>query len=215
MLRLTAVDTPQEVLGKRAFPMDETTTLTPKQESFCVHYASIGSETFSNGTRSALVAGYSERSAYSQASALLKNPKVKARITELHKAVLEEALLSAGKVLGDIESTRQQALDKGDLAVALRASELQGKHLALFVDRYDIEARTQDQRQYTEDERRECKRLARLMLEDPLRQAAVADQSAEDATALPAPAADARASGEQRFLPADDRQPPQGGPVNQ
>ena len=44
--------------------MNETKTLTPKQDSFCVHYTTIGAETFSNGTKSAIAAGYSEKGAY-------------------------------------------------------------------------------------------------------------------------------------------------------
>ncbi|MFC1652408.1 hypothetical protein ACFL3F_01685 [Planctomycetota bacterium] len=35
-------------------------TLTPKQETFCTHYTTIGSETFGNGTRSAIEAGYAD-----------------------------------------------------------------------------------------------------------------------------------------------------------
>ncbi len=43
--------------------MDETKELTAKEEAFCVAYTTIGSETFSNGTKSAIEAGYAEDSA--------------------------------------------------------------------------------------------------------------------------------------------------------
>ena len=47
--------------------------LTPMQESFCVHYTTIGSVTFSCGVKSsALAAGYAEKSAGVSACQLLK-----------------------------------------------------------------------------------------------------------------------------------------------
>ncbi|MHC5073440.1 MAG: terminase small subunit [Planctomycetota bacterium] len=51
--------------------------LTAKQESFCLHYITIGSETFGNGTRAAIAAGYAPRTAEQQASRLLSNVKIK------------------------------------------------------------------------------------------------------------------------------------------
>ena len=47
-------------------------SLTPRQDSFCVHYTTIGSETYSHGTKAALAAGYSESSAHVTATKLLK-----------------------------------------------------------------------------------------------------------------------------------------------
>jgi phage terminase small subunit len=50
--------------------------LTPKQESFCVHYVSIGTPTFGNATRAAIAAGYSRRSARSIGSENLTRPDI-------------------------------------------------------------------------------------------------------------------------------------------
>ena len=58
--------------------MDDTDTLTPRQERFCREFL-----VDLNGTKASVRAGYSEKTAYSQASRLLKNAKVAARIAEL------------------------------------------------------------------------------------------------------------------------------------
>jgi len=89
--------------------MNEAKELTPKQEIFCVHYTTIGSETFSNGTKSAIASGYSEKSAYSQASTLLKNPKIQQRIKELHTENMSRNNITVDKVLADLEHDKLMA----------------------------------------------------------------------------------------------------------
>ncbi len=145
--------------------MNERATLTPKQESFCVHYTSIGAETFSNGTKSAVAAGYSEKSAYSQASALLKNPKVKARITGLHAENMSRNMITIDKVLADLEHDKLMARKAGQLNVAKECSVAQGKYLAMFTDNVSIDPdRT---REFSELERSEAKRIAAFLLDQP------------------------------------------------
>lgn len=63
--------------------------LNAMQERFCLEYAA---DARSNATRAAIAAGYSEKTAYSQASRLLKSVEVKARIRELR----QQALLESG-----------------------------------------------------------------------------------------------------------------------
>jgi len=79
--------------------MKQTKPLTPKQDSFCVHYTTIGAETFSNGTKSAIAAGYSEKGAYVRASELLRNRKVLDRISELHTENMQRNMITVDKVL--------------------------------------------------------------------------------------------------------------------
>jgi phage terminase small subunit len=83
--------------------MNEIGTLTSKQDSFCVHYTTIGAETFGNGTKSAVAAKYSEKSAYSRACDLLKNPKIQQRIKELHAENRSRNNITVDKVLADLE----------------------------------------------------------------------------------------------------------------
>ena len=142
--------------------MNEITILTPKQESFCVHYTTIGAETFSNGTKSAIAAGYSEISAYSQASALLKNPKIRARIKELHAENMSRNMITVDKVLCDLEHIKLVAREAGQFTVAVRCSELQGRYLAMFTDRHLGD--TEQVHEFTERERIEAKKLARLLV---------------------------------------------------
>lgn len=46
--------------------------------------------------------------------------------------------ITADKVLKDIERVRDLAEQNGELTTALKASELQGKHLKLFTDKIDV-----------------------------------------------------------------------------
>lgn len=55
-------------------------TLNPRQEKFAQEYWATG-----HGTNSAKKAGYSKKTAYSQANQLLKHPEVKKRIKELEE----------------------------------------------------------------------------------------------------------------------------------
>ena len=52
-------------------------TLNPRQEKFAQEYWATG-----HGTNSAIKAGYSEKTAYSQANQLLKNPEIQKKIKE-------------------------------------------------------------------------------------------------------------------------------------
>ena len=98
--------------------MHEARLLTPKQESFCVHYTTIGAETFSNGTKSAIAAGYSDKSAYSQACTLLKNPKIQQRVRELHSENMGRNNITIDKVLADLEHDKLAARQAGQYGVA-------------------------------------------------------------------------------------------------
>lgn len=62
--------------------------LKAQQEAFCQAYVA---DLKRNATRAAIAANYSEKTAYSQASRLLKSVEVKARIRELEREALAEA----------------------------------------------------------------------------------------------------------------------------
>jgi len=66
-----------------------------QEELFAVAYTANGN----NGTAAAKAAGYSDKSAYSQATRLLKRPRVAARIAELQQALLEKHALRADDVM--------------------------------------------------------------------------------------------------------------------
>lgn len=107
---------------------------TLKQESFCVHYTTIGSETFNHGTKSAIAAGYSEKSTHVAASRLLRRDKVRKRIMELHQEYMQRNMITVDKVLADLEHDKIMARKHHQYSVSKACTELQGKYLAMFTD---------------------------------------------------------------------------------
>ncbi len=108
--------------------------LTAKEEVFCVAYTSIGSETFSNGTKSAIEAGYAEDSARTQAWRMLRKEHIKKRIRELYDKNMEENGVTVNSVLANLDHDRQMARKYNQYGAAIRCTELEGKYLAMFTD---------------------------------------------------------------------------------
>ncbi|MFC1738673.1 terminase small subunit [Planctomycetota bacterium] len=109
--------------------------LKPRQDSFCVHYTTIGSETYSNGTKAALAAGYSEKSSHVTATKLLKQDAIRERIVELQVENMKRNLISVDKVLADLEHDKLMAREHKQFAVSKACTELQGKYLEMFSDK--------------------------------------------------------------------------------
>ncbi len=113
--------------------------LKPRQGSFCVHYTTIGSETYSNGTKAALAAEYSEKSAHVTATKLLKQEAIQKRILELHQENMQRNMITIDKVLADLEHDKLMARQANQWAVSKSCTELQGRYLAMFTDKYQDE----------------------------------------------------------------------------
>lgn len=71
--------------------------LSPKQENFCQAYL-----TDFNATRAAKVAGYSEKTAYSQGFDLLKKPEIQARITELRSSTSKQFNITRERICQEL-----------------------------------------------------------------------------------------------------------------
>jgi len=101
--------------------------LSDKRERFCREYI-----VDLCASQAALRVGYSPKTAAAQASRLLTNANVQARVAELSGAISEKLQVTA-------ESVRQAIADIAfgdDTPITrLRALELLGKHLAMFTDR--------------------------------------------------------------------------------
>jgi len=111
-----------------------TPKLTPKQLMFCQEYLID-----LNATQACIRAGYSERTANRQGAENLSKPVIKEEIDRL-KAIREKKVeLTAEKVLKDIERVREKAEGSEQYTVSLKASELQGKHLAMFTDKHKVD----------------------------------------------------------------------------
>ena len=124
--------------------------LKPRQDSFCVHYTTIGSETYSHGTKAALAAGYSESSAHVTATKLLKQDAIRERIIELQAENMKRNLITVDKVLADLEHDKLLARKHNQYSVAKGCTELQGKYLAMFTDKMKTE--TTEIRKFTLEE---------------------------------------------------------------
>lgn len=132
--------------------------MTPKQEAFCQQYI-----VDYNGTQAAIRAGYSERTARSQAADLLAKPDILARVRELQAEQTARLCVTADWVvqqLVDVYTRAMQAepvmafdydakelVETGeyqfDSRGACRALELIGKHLGMYQDKLRVDGLTQ------------------------------------------------------------------------
>jgi len=88
--------------------------LKERQEKFCQSYLIN-----KNATKSAIAAGYSEKSAYNQGYRLLQEPAIQRRLEEL-----EEEYSTDVDVVSELEKQYEQAKANGNGQTALKALEL-------------------------------------------------------------------------------------------
>ena len=121
--------------------------LNAKHEIFCQEYLKD-----LNGTQAAIRAGYSAKTAHVQASKLLSNPNISARVKELKAKRAEELELDAYWVLKRLKDISDRAMQAEPVMVwdhssgemvetgeytfdsngANKATELIGKHIGMF-----------------------------------------------------------------------------------
>ena len=134
--------------------------LSPREEAFCVHFADPESEHYGRSAASATAAGYASRPSH-VAWRLRRRPRIVERIAEFQ----DLARAAAARVLAALDHERLLAVAKGDVASAIRASELQGKHLAMWVERTIVAAVVTEAKVYTQAEIVEAQRIATIRLE--------------------------------------------------
>jgi len=140
------------------------TTLNPRQESFCRHYTTIGSETFFKRDKGCTAAEYAESSAAVTATTLLRREAIRKRIIELHAENMSRNMITVDKILADLEHDKLLARQNHQYAVSKGCTELQGRYLAMFKDRQMLE--TSDEiKEMDEHKREEARRLAVLSLQ--------------------------------------------------
>ena len=101
--------------------------LTLKQASFAAEYIRAKGI----GTKAALAAGYAPSWAHVAASQLIRHPKVKQRIDKLAR----RHEVTAERVLTRLDNLSIKAEETGNYPAAVRAEELIGKSLGMWVDR--------------------------------------------------------------------------------
>ena len=131
--------------------------LTPMEERWCRAYADPESSTYGLATASAKAAGFSE--SHNASWKIRRRPKVRARLAELYSLTI----VAADKVMTDLENLRLRAVKKGDVQAAVRAVELQGKRLALFVEKNALILRAPVPRELTWEENRQADLIALVL----------------------------------------------------
>jgi len=114
--------------------MRSKSNLSDKQKMFCKEYIID-----LNATQACIRAGYSEKTAKQIGCENLSKPYLQDEIAKLIKEREERVQLTADKVLEDIERVRGLAEGSEQYSISLKASELQGKHLAMFTDKQQID----------------------------------------------------------------------------
>ena len=108
--------------------------LTVKQENFCLEYAKAG-----NAVRAYLKA-YSKNNSYSAAGVescrLLKNPKIQARLKELHETHNAKKIMQVEEMKTRLTNI---ARDDNNIKASLKAIELLAKLGGLFISKQELE----------------------------------------------------------------------------
>ncbi len=108
----------------------ETKPLTPQQLRFCQRFIESDS-----ATEACIAAGYSEKSAASQASRLLRKVNVLAEITRRQEGASERADIKEDDVIKMLLADREAAREAKQFGPSVRAAELIGRKLGMFVDK--------------------------------------------------------------------------------
>lgn len=106
--------------------------LTDRQERFCVEYIKD-----LNKEKAYVRAGYSG-APQGNVTRLFNKPVVQKRIAELQAMKFAEAKLTVGKVEESLVRIAESAEAEGRYAAAIRAWELLGKYLGMFVERAEL-----------------------------------------------------------------------------
>lgn len=113
--------------------------LSAKHKRFVAEYL-----TDLNATQAYIRAGYSEKGADVSASRLLGNASVRAAIEAGQAKLAGKLEITAETVLKNLEAARSLAMGEGQCSAAIRACELQGKHIGMFVERTESDVTVRD-----------------------------------------------------------------------
>jgi phage terminase small subunit len=102
-------------------------SLNERELRFCACYLRL-----TNGTKAAIEAGYSARSAYNQASRLMKKDEVLAEIARLRAGRDKLTVLNTAYVIENLLRIADGEGKRSSSRTRVRALELLGKHLGMF-----------------------------------------------------------------------------------
>ncbi len=104
--------------------------MTPRQLRFVAEYVKD-----LNATQAYIRAGYSKGGAAQAADKLLRNAEIQVAIATRQMVIGDRLEITAEKILRDLEASRKAAHSADQHSAAIRAAELLGKHIGMFVDR--------------------------------------------------------------------------------
>lgn len=102
------------------------TTLTAKQEAFCLAYVETGNASEAYRRSYEVGADTKPETVWNESSRLVRNPDVTARITELRDQARELMLVSVGSLTEELEQARIHAM-KDDKGASAAVSAIMGK----------------------------------------------------------------------------------------
>lgn len=112
--------------------------MIPKQQTFVSEFL-----VDLNATQAAIRAGYSAKNADKIGHQLLGKTRVSTAIQQAQAERAEKLGRSAEDVLRDIQSLTKEARENGDLKTALKGLELEGKHMGMFREKFDLSSSTE------------------------------------------------------------------------
>ena len=106
--------------------------LNPKQKRFVEEYL-----VDLNGTKAAIRAGYSKRTAVKIATENLTKPLITEAIQRAIQERSERTEITQDEIVKDLQDLRDEARGAEQFAPAVRCDELLGKHLGMFKERVE------------------------------------------------------------------------------
>lgn len=125
--------------SRRATPgrrLSKADTLTLRERRFVAEYMLDF-----NATKSAIRAGYSEKSAYAAGPELTKKPRLAAAITEAFAERSARTKVDTDWVVQQLRELYARCLEYGKVASARQCLVTLGKHAGGFTDRLEIDAK--------------------------------------------------------------------------
>ena len=113
--------------------IEQCKSLTLKQFLFANKYVVHG-----NGTKAAIEARYSEKSAYAIASENLRKPKIKEAIQSIKDKAMDKLNITVEGVYSNVWEIANRK-DDGVLGHALKANQMLGKDLGVFKDKSELD----------------------------------------------------------------------------
>lgn len=115
--------------------MITTQELTDRQARFCEEYLID-----LNATQAAIRAGYSEKTAREQAAQNLSKLNIQEKIAELKAERSKRTEITQDSVIQELAAVARAEVKGVRTVDKLKALELLGKHLGMFVERYEVNA---------------------------------------------------------------------------